>query len=129
MNLLLLSRFTSKSSNALFRSHSRRMMSGISFQLNEDQKSFQAVARQFANDEMIPVASKYDATGQYPEEVFRKAWELGLVNTHVEEAYGGLHMDCLTNCVVMEELARGLVFVLVLIHSIADFVFLIDALE
>ena len=84
-------------------------MSGVSFELNEDQVSFQTIARQFANEEMIPMAAKYDLSGEYPEDIFKKAWELGLVNMHVDESCGGLNIDCLTNCIVMEELARGLV--------------------
>lgn len=84
-----------------------RQMSGVSFNLSEDQKAFQEVARKFADDEMIPKAAHHDVTGEYPTEVFKKAWELGLVNTHIEEKFGGLHLDCMTNCVIMEELARG----------------------
>jgi acyl-CoA dehydrogenase len=117
---------------------------------------------------MIPKAAEHDRTGAFPTEIFKKAWELGLVicppcfdnlnaagvsdsllalsraplrvgcacrvptgerckavgvsdaacvwaadatfpqvNTHVEERHGGLGLDCLTNCVIMEELARG----------------------
>jgi len=85
----------------------RAMSTGISFEMTEDQRSFQEVARSFADDVMIPNAAHHDTTGEYPTEIFNKAWELGLVNTHVEEEHGGLHLDCLTNCIIMEELARG----------------------
>mmetsp|Transcript_20910 Transcript_20910/g.66676 ORF Transcript_20910/g.66676 Transcript_20910/m.66676 type:complete len:415 (-) Transcript_20910:172-1416(-) len=85
----------------------RRGLAGISFELTDEQKAFQEVARKFAEEEMMPKAAEHDRTGEYPQEVFAKAWELGLVNTHVEEAYGGMHLDCLTNVVIMEELARG----------------------
>lgn len=85
----------------------RAMSSGVSFELTDTQKEFQDVARKFADEHMIPAAAHHDKTGEYPVEIFNKAWELGLVNTHVEEEYGGMHLDCLTNCVIMEELARG----------------------
>ena len=80
---------------------------GVSFELNEDQKAFQLTARQFADEVMIPNAAEYDKTGEYPKEIFKQAWELGFVNTHVDESIGGMHLDCMTNCVIMEELARG----------------------
>mmetsp|Transcript_3865 Transcript_3865/g.6818 ORF Transcript_3865/g.6818 Transcript_3865/m.6818 type:complete len:419 (-) Transcript_3865:74-1330(-) len=84
-----------------------RSFSGVSFELTDDQKQFQQTARDFADNEMIPRAAEYDRTGAFPEEIFNKAWELGFVNTHVEEEFGGMHLGCMTNCVVMEELARG----------------------
>ncbi len=83
------------------------MSGGVSFELNEDQKAFQLTARQFADEVMIPNAAEYDRTGEYPNEIFKQAWELGFVNTHVDESLGGMHLDCMTNCVIMEELARG----------------------
>ena len=41
----------------------------------------------------------------YPEPIFNKAWELGLVNSHIPEAYGGLGLHCLDGCIIQEELA------------------------
>jgi acyl-CoA dehydrogenase len=85
----------------------RRAMSGINFQLTDDQKAFQDLARKFAQEEMIPKAAHHDKTGEFPHDIFAKAWELGLVNTHIPEAYGGMDMHCFDNCVIMEELAYG----------------------
>lgn len=82
-------------------------MSGLSFELNETQRELQATARKFAKDEMIPKAAEYDQTMAYPKEIFDKAWELGLVNTHIGEAYGGLGLGCLEGCIIAEELAYG----------------------
>jgi len=42
---------------------------------------------------------------KYPEPIFNKAWELGLVNTHVPQEYGGLGLHCLDGVVIQEELA------------------------
>lgn len=44
---------------------------------------------------------------KYPEEVFKKAWELGLVNTHIPQEYGGLGLHCVDGVVIQEELAYG----------------------
>jgi acyl-CoA dehydrogenase len=44
---------------------------------------------------------------EYPRDVFDKAWELGLVNTHVPESVGGLGLGCLEGVIIAEELAYG----------------------
>ncbi|EAX06399.1 acyl-CoA dehydrogenase medium chain [Homo sapiens] len=58
---------------------------GFSFEFTEQQKEFQATARKFAREEIIPVAAEYDKTGEYPVPLIRRAWELGLMNTHIPE--------------------------------------------
>ena len=75
--------------------------------LGEDDRSFQDLARRFARDEIIPAAAELDRSGAYPEELFNKAWELGLINCHVEEEFGGLGLGALSNVVIMEEIAYG----------------------
>jgi acyl-CoA dehydrogenase len=47
-------------------------MGGISFSLNEEQVAFQNLARQFAKEEIIPVAAKYDKSMEFPHDVFKK---------------------------------------------------------
>ena len=56
---------------------------------------------------MIPVAAEYDRTMEFPRPIFDKAWELGLVNTHIPEEFGGLGLGCLEGCLIGEELAYG----------------------
>ena len=46
-------------------------------------------------------------TGEYPTEILKKAWALGLMNTHVPEAFGGLGLSVLDGCIITEELAFG----------------------
>ncbi|KAF9897147.1 hypothetical protein BX616_006104, partial [Lobosporangium transversale] len=79
----------------------------ISFALNDDQRAIQELARKFTEDEIIPVAAHHDRTGEYPTELIRKAWELGLVNTHIPQAYGGLGLGVFDGALVSEELAYG----------------------
>lgn len=83
------------------------LSTGINFRLGDEQLQIQEVARKFTRDEIIPVAAHHDRTGEYPWEVIRKAWSLGLLNKHVPEEYGGAGLSCLTGCVVAEELAYG----------------------
>ncbi|KAF9967681.1 hypothetical protein BGZ70_008659 [Mortierella alpina] len=76
----------------------------VSFALNEDQLAIQELARKFTEDHIIPVAAHHDRTGEYPTELIRKAWELGLVNTHIPQEYGGIGLG---GSLVSEELAYG----------------------
>lgn len=59
--------------------------SHYSLKLSDEQREFQQLARKFAREEMIPKEKYYDQTMEYPQEIFEKAWELGLVNSHVPE--------------------------------------------
>lgn len=77
------------------------------FALTDEQKEFQAVARKFAREEIAPVAAHHDKTGEYPWDLVKKAWSLGLINNHIPEAYGGTEMSVLTSCVIAEEMAWG----------------------
>ncbi|XP_053095694.1 medium-chain specific acyl-CoA dehydrogenase, mitochondrial [Pangasianodon hypophthalmus] len=80
---------------------------GFSFDLTEQQKEFQEVARKFAREEIIPVASEYDKSGEYPVPLIRRAWELGLMNCHIPEDCGGLGLSSFDSCLITEELAYG----------------------
>lgn len=79
----------------------------ISFELSDDQKQLQELAKKFAKDEMIPKAEHHDKTGEFPYEVTKKAWELGLMNTHIPAEYGGLGLGVLDGCIITEEIAYG----------------------
>ncbi len=71
----------------------------------EDQQALRKTARDFARSKIAPVAGRLDEEGEFPTELLHAAWELGLMNTEVPEAYGGLGLSCLTNCLIMEEIA------------------------
>lgn len=80
---------------------------GFCFELNDEQKALQDLARKFTKEEIIPVAAQYDKTGEYPWPIVKKAWEVGLMNGHVPEHCGGLNMGVFEGCLVAEELAYG----------------------
>ncbi len=77
----------------------------IDFSLSDEQQQLQDLARKFAKEEMIPKAAHHDQTGEYPHEIAKKAWAVGLMNTHVPEEYGGLGLGVLEGCIITEELA------------------------
>src|SRR4051812_29567528 len=65
------------------------------------------MAHDFAEKEIRPVAWEYDRDATWPQEIIEKAWELGLMNTHVPEAYGGPEASYLDGCIIEEELSWG----------------------
>ncbi|KAM4756068.1 medium-chain specific acyl-CoA dehydrogenase, mitochondrial isoform 2-T2 [Cyanocitta cristata] len=87
--------------------HLSKPGSGFSFELTDEQKEFQATARKFALEEIIPVAAQYDRTGEYPVPLIKRAWELGLMNSHIPESCGGLGLGTFEACLITEELAYG----------------------
>ncbi|OQR80703.1 medium-chain specific acyl-CoA dehydrogenase, mitochondrial precursor [Achlya hypogyna] len=80
---------------------------GVSFKLTETQREFQALARKFAREEMIPVAKYHDETMEYPHDIFNKVWELGLCYGNIPQKYGGMGLSTLDGCIISEELAYG----------------------
>src|SRR5262249_10448263 len=56
---------------------------------------------------MRSVAWEYDKDGGWPGDVVKKAWEVGLMNTHIPEAYGGPGLDYLSGCLIEEEMGWG----------------------
>eukprot|EP01098_Paradermamoeba_levis_P013484 TRINITY_DN6158_c0_g1_i2.p1 TRINITY_DN6158_c0_g1~~TRINITY_DN6158_c0_g1_i2.p1 ORF type:complete len:428 (-),score=139.60 TRINITY_DN6158_c0_g1_i2:21-1304(-) len=80
---------------------------GVSFDLSPQQLEFQELAKKFTQEEVIPKAVHHDRTGEYPHEIFKKAWELGLINCHIPQAYGGLGLGTFDSSLISEEIAFG----------------------
>ena len=79
----------------------------MSFSLSDEQVAFQLMARQVAKEVIAPAAAELDVSMKFPEEIFGQLWEMGLVNAHIPEAYGGIGLHTLDGCVIQEELAWG----------------------
>ena len=77
----------------------------IDFSLSEEQKALVETARRFTKERIIPVAAEADREGRFPMQVFKDAWEIGLVNTCCPAEYGGPGMGELDNAMITEELA------------------------
>jgi acyl-CoA dehydrogenase len=80
---------------------------GISFALTEEQKALRQLAREFAEKEIRPKAAEYDEQSTHPADVIAKAHELGLMNPHVPEEYGGVGLPAFDGMLVGEELSWG----------------------
>ena len=79
----------------------------MDFTLTDEQKDLRELAHNFAEKEIRKVAWEYDVEGTWPQEIIEKAWEVGLMNTHVPEEYGGPGLDFLSGCLIEEELGWG----------------------
>ncbi|MEZ5066453.1 MAG: acyl-CoA dehydrogenase family protein [bacterium] len=81
---------------------------GPSFLLSAEQEEIRKLARDFADKEITPVvAEHHDREGQFPHEIAKKAWELGLMNCILPEEYGGIGLGAFDECLIAEELAHG----------------------
>jgi hypothetical protein len=79
----------------------------MDFRLSDDQLIIQAAAREFAQNEIVPVAARHDASGEFPHATIRKAGELGFMGIEVPPDYGGSGLDPISFVVVMEEIAAA----------------------
>jgi acyl-CoA dehydrogenase len=80
---------------------------GVGFQLTEEQQMLQRMAREFTAKEIIPVAAEYDEHAIFPEDIFYRALELGIVNMNIPAEYGGVGATVFEECLVSEELGYG----------------------
>ena len=79
----------------------------MDFELTDEQRLFRQTLRDFADKEIVPVASEWERTGRYPTEIVSKLRELGLFGLNVPEEYGGLGAGRVTYALAFEEIARA----------------------
>ena len=79
----------------------------ICFSLTEEQRALRQLAREFASNEIAPLAAEHDRLSRHPQEILEKAYALGLMDMTVPEAYGGAALGMMETCLVSEELAAG----------------------
>ena len=79
----------------------------VDFTLTDEQKSLRELAHDFAVGEIRPVAWEHDRDGTWPVDVLQKAHDVGLMNTHAPEKFGGAGLGYLDGCLIEEELAWG----------------------
>jgi alkylation response protein AidB-like acyl-CoA dehydrogenase len=79
----------------------------MDFELTEEQRAFQAVARSFAREHMMPFAREWDEREIFPVDTLRKAAALGFGGIYVEDDVGGSALSRLDATIIFEELAQG----------------------
>lgn len=79
----------------------------MDFALTEEQQLIQDAAREFAQNEIAPIAAQFDASGEFPLETIRQAGELGFMGIEIPEEYGGSGLDSISYVLVMEEISAA----------------------
>lgn len=79
----------------------------MNFELTEDQQMIRSAARDFAQNEIAPVAAEFDHSGEFPVETIRQAGELGFMGIEVPEEYGGAALDSMCYALVIEEISAA----------------------
>jgi alkylation response protein AidB-like acyl-CoA dehydrogenase len=75
--------------------------------LNDDQKSFKKLAREFLDNEVVPYRAEWDRVESVDTAIIPKLGEIGFFGLTIPEEYGGIGGDYITYCIGMEELGRA----------------------
>ncbi|PWC90362.1 isovaleryl-CoA dehydrogenase [Azospirillum sp. TSO5] len=79
----------------------------LNFDLGESADMLRDSVRSFAANEIAPRAAEIDQTNEFPNELWRKMGDLGILGVTVDEEYGGAGMGYLEHVVAMEEVSRA----------------------
>ncbi len=78
----------------------------MDFQPTEEHRMIRRMVREFAEKEIAPRAEEIDATDQFPDDLFRRMGELGIIGLPFPEQYGGSGGDYPSLVIALEEIAR-----------------------
>ncbi len=81
----------------------------MDFELSEEQRAFEATARNFAREHLMPFAREWDENEIFPIEALRKAAALGFAGIYVRDDVGGTALSRLDATIIFEQLAQGCV--------------------
>ena len=74
--------------------------------LTDEHRMIQQAAREFAEQEIAPIAAEFDESGEFPMETIRKMGEMGFMGIEVPEEYGGAGMDTLAYVLAETEISK-----------------------
>ncbi|KAF2357250.1 Acyl-CoA oxidase/dehydrogenase central domain [Trinorchestia longiramus] len=78
--------------------------SGLCFEFSDDQKALQELTRKFAREVIMPKVAEHDRTMEFPWDIVKKGWELGLMNGIVPPSCGGPGLGVVEDCILSEEI-------------------------
>jgi butyryl-CoA dehydrogenase len=79
----------------------------IDFELTDEQRLIRETARDFTDNEIVPVARDNDRNERFDAELVKKMADMGFLGAIVSEEYGGRGLDYLTYGLIVEEIGRG----------------------
>ena len=77
------------------------------FDLTDDQREIQDLARKFTADRITPFAAEWDEKHIFPRDTIKEAAELGFASIYVSEESGGIALGRLESALIMEQMAYG----------------------
>jgi alkylation response protein AidB-like acyl-CoA dehydrogenase len=77
------------------------------YPLNEEQKMIRDAARDFAQNEIVPIAAEFDESGEFPHATIKKMGGMGFMGIEVPEEYGGAGLDTLAYVLALEEICKA----------------------
>jgi alkylation response protein AidB-like acyl-CoA dehydrogenase len=87
--------------------NSERQNHGLSLQLSPEHKMIRQAARDFAQNEIAPIATEFDESGAFPEDTIRKMGEMGFMGIEIPEEYGGAGLDTMAYVLALEEISKA----------------------
>lgn len=87
-----------------FAQKSRSISSMQSIHFSETHLMLKSTCRDFADNEIAPIAAKIDKLHLFPEEIIKKLGELGLLSIEVPEKYNGTDLDYMAYAIALEEI-------------------------
>src|SRR5436309_8816411 len=79
----------------------------MDFDLTEEQQLIRETARAFCDREIVPQAREWDRSERMDPGIVQKLAEVGFLGCALPEEYGGMGLDSISYCLVMEELGRA----------------------
>lgn len=83
------------------------MYIGLDHQLGETLDLLRETVYQFAQNEIAPIAEEIDRNNHFPNALWKKLGDLGLLGITASEDYGGANMGYLAHAIAMEEISRA----------------------
>ena len=77
------------------------------FSLTEEHKMIRDAARDFAQNEIVPIAAEFDESGEFPQATIQKMGSMGFMGIEIPEQYGGAGMDTLAYVLALEEICKA----------------------
>jgi alkylation response protein AidB-like acyl-CoA dehydrogenase len=80
---------------------------GPNLTLSSEHEMIRQAARDFAQNELVPIAPEFDETGDFPIDTIRKMGEMGFMGIEMPEEYGGAGLDTLSYVIALEEISKA----------------------
>ena len=77
------------------------------FPLSDEHEMIRQAARDFAQNEIAPIAAEFDESGEFPSKTIKKMGEMGFMGIEVPEEYGGAGMDTMAYVLALEEISKA----------------------